>query len=93
MSTTQATTDNRDLFRALAQLMAGQAQGHEMLGVIIKLLTPDEKGDNRVAVLLQELVDLVAAQTEAIQANTEQSRATQAAVEALTRGATARVAP
>jgi hypothetical protein len=93
MSTTQATTDNRDLFRALAQLMAGQAQGHEMLGVILKLLTPDEKGDNRVAVLLQELVDLVAAQTEAIQANTDQSRATQAAVEVLTRGATARVAP
>lgn len=93
MPTTHATTDNRDLFRALAQLIAGQAQGHEMLGVILKLLTPDEKGDNRVAVLLQELVDLVAAQTEAIQANTEQSRATQAAVEALTRSATARVAP
>jgi hypothetical protein len=93
MPTTQATTDNRDLFRALAQLMAGQAQGHEMLGVIIKLLTPDEKGDNRVAVLLQELVDLVAAQTDAIQANTDQSRATQAAVDALTRATIARVAP
>lgn len=93
MPTTQATTDNRDLFRALAQLMAGQAQGHEMLGVIIKLLTPDEKGDNRVAVLLQELVDLVAAQTDAIQANTDQSRATQTAVDALTRATIARVAP
>lgn len=93
MPTTQATTDNRDLFRALAQLMAGQAQGHEMLGVIIKLLTPDEKGDNRVAVLLQELVDLVAAQTDAIQANTDQSRATQAAVDALTRATIARIAP
>lgn len=93
MPTTQATTDNRYLFRALAQLMAGQAQGHEMLGVIIKLLTPDEKGDNRVAVLLQELVDLVAAQTDAIQANTDQSRATQAAVDALTRATIARVAP
>lgn len=93
MSSTDATSDNRDLFRALAQLMAGQAQGHEMLGVIIKLLTPDEKGDNRVAVLLQELVDLVAAQTVAIQANTEQSRATQAAIEALTRAAAARATP
>ncbi|MFT9324750.1 MAG: hypothetical protein ABF537_11510 [Acetobacter sp.] len=93
MSSTDATSDNRDLFRALAQLMAGQAQGHEMLGVIIKLLTPDDKGDNRVAVLLQELVDLVAAQTVAIQANTEQSRATQAAIEALTRAAAARATP
>ncbi|MFT8781230.1 hypothetical protein [Acetobacter orientalis] len=93
MSSTDATSDNRDLFRALTQLMAGQAQGHEMLGVIIKLLTPDDKGDNRVAVLLQELVDLVAAQTVAIQANTEQSRATQAAIEALTRAAAARATP
>ncbi|OUI97405.1 hypothetical protein HK15_03185 [Acetobacter orientalis] len=93
MSSTDATSDNRDLFRALAQLMAGQAQGHEMLGVIIQLLTPDDKGDNRVAVLLQELVDLVAAQTVAIQANTEQSRATQAAIEALTRAAAARATP
>ncbi|WP_406240055.1 hypothetical protein ACF3NX_13955 (plasmid) [Acetobacter orientalis] len=93
MSSTDATSDNRDLFRALAQLMAGQAQGHEMLGVMIKLLTPDDKGDNRVAVLLQELVDLVAAQTVAIQANTEQSRATQAAIEALTRAAAARATP
>ncbi|BBC81703.1 hypothetical protein AcetOrient_orf00020p (plasmid) [Acetobacter orientalis] len=93
MSSTDATSDNRDLFRALAQLMAGQAQGHEMLGVIIKLLTPDDKGDNRVAVLLQELVDLVAAQTVAIQANTEQSRATQTAIEALTRAAAARATP
>lgn len=93
MSSTDATSDNRDLFRALTQLMAGQAQGHEMLGVIIKLLTPDDKGDNRVAVLLQELVDLVAAQTVAIQANTEQSRATQTAIEALTRAAAARATP
>lgn len=93
MSNPQSTTDNRDIVRALAQLMAGQAQGHEMLGVIIKLLTPDEKGDNRVAVLLQELVDLVAAHTVAIQENTEQVRATRAAVDALTRATTARVAP
>ena len=93
MSNTEATRDNRDLVRALAQLMAGQAQGHEMLGVIIKLLTPDEKGDNRVAVLLQELVDLVAAHTVAIQENTEQVCATRAAVDALTRATTARVAP
>lgn len=93
MSSTHATSDNRDLFRALAQLMAGQAQGHQMLGVIIKLLTPDEKGDNRVAVLLQELVDLVSAQTVAIQANTEQSRATQAAIEALTRAVAVRATP
>ena len=93
MSNTEATRDNRDLVRALAQLMAGQAQGHEMLGVIIKLLTPDEKGDNRVAVLLQELVDLVAAHTVAMQENTEQVRETRAAVDALTRATTARVAP
>lgn len=93
MSNTEATRDNRDLVRALAQLMVGQAQGHEMLGVIIKLLTPDEKGDNRVAVLLQELVDLVAAHTVAMQENTEQVRETRAAVDALTRATTARVAP
>lgn len=93
MSNTDAITDNRDLFRALAQLMAGQAQDHEMLGVIIKLLTPDEKGDNRVAVLLQELVDLVAAHTVAMQENTEQVRETRAAVDALTRATKARVAP
>ena len=92
MSNTEATRDNRDLVRALAQLMAGQAQGHEMLGVIIKLLTPDEKGDNRVAVLLQELVDLVAAHTVAMQENTEQVRETRAAVDALTRATTALVA-